>query len=106
MMTDECSRFNHRGPSSDDLSDTAMRAAVQSSLVSLLPMMRPQLAEIFRRSELLEEPSGVIASSLDISVVATESLLEDSRVEMQKLLMLSAAPSITCTCPPHSTAIL
>jgi len=102
-MKNQCSRPSHRGSSPGNIFDAALRGAVQSSLTPLLPMMQPRLAEVFRRSELLDQPSEVIAFAFGIPVDAANSLLEDSRAEMQEFLMLSAAPSLNCTCQPHQT---
>ena len=73
-------------PPSADVLDGDLEALVRESLERLLPLMKPKLAEVFRRAELLGESCEMIAASLGISVERVESRLQAARAEIRRLL--------------------
>jgi DNA-directed RNA polymerase specialized sigma24 family protein len=89
-MTGKSKNSRSSEPSPVDAFEDDLRAAVRKGLDHLLPMMAPELAEVFRRAELLGQPCETIAASLGLSVGTVESRLQAARIEMRQLLELSA----------------
>jgi DNA-directed RNA polymerase specialized sigma24 family protein len=98
-MTGKSENSRSSEPSPVDAFDEDLRATVRKGLDHLLPMMAPEVAEVFRRAELLGQPCETIAAALGLSVGTVESRLRAARIEMRRLLALSAQSCLDCS--PH-----
>lgn len=93
-MTRKRDNIERGDPTTVDAFDGDLEALVRKSLDRLLPLMNPELTEVFRRAELLGESCETIAASLEISVETAKSRLEAARAEMWRLLELSARSNL------------
>lgn len=82
--------------------DLDLRAAVFKSVNRFLPMLEPELADVFRRAEILGQSHQAIATDVGTDADTVVLRLNQARTEVRRLLELSAHAHVSHPDGPSS----